>query len=93
MPAARLVWASHREDDLTIEQLGSACRVVFHAERDLERRWAEEVDLGGNSQFGRQQPGDVTAEPDPGQATNVALDDDQPVVSPNLTGSSIIRAG
>ena len=76
MRVAGLVWAPHREHKLTIKQPCFACPVVLHTESDAERSRAEEVNLGRNSQFGGQQSGDGAAEPDPSQATNVAVDDD-----------------
>jgi hypothetical protein len=76
MRIAGLVCPSDREDDVAIEQLGFPDRwVVLYGERNVERCWLKEVDLGGSSQFGGQETADVAPETDAGQSANVAVDD------------------
>jgi hypothetical protein len=39
--------APYGENSVTIEQRDLSCQVAFKAEFNVERRWANEVDLGG----------------------------------------------
>jgi hypothetical protein len=71
--------APYGEHDVAIKQRGFACQVVLNAEFNAQRSRSEEVDLGRNSELGRQQSGHVAPEADPGQATNVGVNDHQPV--------------
>jgi len=78
MVVADLMGTTYGEQIGAIEQHDFACQVALDAEFCAKRSWVDEVNLGWTSELGSQQTGDIAPEADPGQATNMVVNNHRP---------------